>query len=224
MKNLIRFFVSLLVLSFVVAGHAYAYPIEVGDSVKFQNGTYGTTAGGEFNIIDAANGDFLFKTFCLEYSEHLNYSSTFIVDSISDTAYGGGYEDGVPAVDGDPISDETKWLYWNFVTGGLEIATDYTYSDSGINALQRAIWYLEGEIASLTDSLAEALIDAAGVAIAAGDSLGNVKVMNVSFENGGLAQSQLVADVAPVPEPSTLLLMSAGGGLLWLVRRRKANK
>jgi hypothetical protein len=32
------------------------------------------------------------------------------------------------------------------------------------------------------------------------------------------------AETAPVPEPSTFVLMGAGGGLLWLVRRRKSQK
>lgn len=80
---------------------------------------------------------------------------------------------------------------------------------------------LEDEFSSST--LANSLIDAAEAAVAADSFLGDVKVMNISFKNGGLAQSQLIA-TAPVPDPSTPILMVAGGGLLWLVRRRKVRK
>jgi len=214
MKRIIL--VALAVL-FVAAGSAYAYPVQVNDIVGFNNGTYGTTAGGEFDIVDS-NNNVLFKTFCLEYDEHVDYGSPFKVTDISGIAYGGGVNTDL----GDPISKQTQWLYWNYVTGALEGATDYAYNNTGINALQRAIWLLEEEIISTSDTLAQSLVVAAGFAVESGAYLGDVAVMNITFMDGTPAQSQLIAN-APVPEPATMVLL--GSGLVGLAfYRRKMKK
>lgn len=221
MKKLSHVTILMLSLLLFGASHLFAYPVAAGDTIKFQDSGVGTTAGGEFKILDAISGDYLFSTFCLEYDEYLSYSATFDVVDISDMAEGGGVNTDA----GDPLSAETKWLYWNFVTGSLQSTTSYTYTNAGIDALQKAIWFLEEEIKEIS-GLTEDLVNSAIAAVSGNAYIGDVKVMNIVWANdtSRKAQSQLIAEVAPVPEPSTFLLLGAGGGLLWLVRRRKASR
>ena len=225
MKKSILLVLLVAVLGSLFAAQAFAYPVQEGDQVTFSNGL-GSTNGGEFYIAKAGTSDFLFRTFCLEINEHVDYSTAFTVSNISDTAYGGGLENGASAGgDGDPISSETKWLYWNFFSGTLDEQTSFEgenfADDRGywIDALQRAIWLLEDELTSTTDSKANYLVSAATAAVSAGAFLGNVAVMNIEYPNGTYAQSQLIA--APVLEPATVLLLGAGFAGLVFFRRKK---
>ena len=202
-KNCRWWIPGLVVLSLLLPiSGVDAVPISVGDLINFSNGP-GNTAGGEF-IISSVNGTFdPFTSFCIETNEYINFSSEFKVDSISTAAYNGGSGGGTP----DPLDPRTAYLYYMFATNQL---SGYDYGDATLriadaNSLQLAIWYLEGEITTLTD--AQALAWIAEAEAAGWTDLGNVRVLNISYANPGtLAQSQLVL----VPEPSTLLLLGAG--------------
>ena len=80
--------------------------------------------------------------------------------------------------------------------------------------MQEAIWFLENEITSVS-GLASTLVDAANN-ITDFSGVGEVLVVNLAwgqnwgnFAAGDPAQDILVA-LAPVPEPSTFLLLGAG--------------
>ncbi len=156
-----RLFTLLTIASALLlftAGSAVAFPVSVNDTIYFDR-TYGNTAGGQFDVslsqsteTKRANSvdDYLFGTFCLEKNEHLDLSQGFKVAGISESAKNGGISgqsDENPSE--DPISNSTKWLYWNFVTHKLDQKVSaYSYQNlNSANGLQLAIWRLEGEVA-----------------------------------------------------------------------------
>src|SRR5690606_12853492 len=112
---------SLVALIAVFTGSVAEASLQVGDRIRFTD-KEGTQNGGEFGVhlkdspnpYMGGNGESaeLFRTFCLERNEYLDFSSSgFVIDSISKEAVNGGTGGPNP----DPISAETAWLYYNFV-------------------------------------------------------------------------------------------------------------
>lgn len=212
---------SLLLLCVALApAAAMAAPISVGDSVKFTDRP-GNTGGGEF--LATVNGVEQFITFCLQKTEYIDFQTTFIVSGISTGALTDPANKGGDANGFDPLSPQTAWLYTQFRANTL---SGYYFSgvnhQASANALQKAIWYFEGEIANPNNSF----VTLANNAVAGGwTGLGNVRVMNLSFPDGREAQDQLMLvpqSTTTVPEPASLALFGTGMGLLaWQLRRRQ---
>ncbi|MDP2324920.1 MAG: VPDSG-CTERM sorting domain-containing protein [Gammaproteobacteria bacterium] len=229
-----------LVSSFVAAaaGTAVAGQIQVGYSGS-SYGPYQTGQGGEFtynpltgwldvsgygpntkNIGVAGT----FQTFCLEGNETLNgYNATYTA-AMNKNAMDGGVV-GL----GDPLSVGTGWLYKQFASQVWEGSLSYNYGAGGrltsANALQQAIWWLEGEKSVAYDLgniyMAAAVgkfITQAGAKVDGAWNYG-VYALNMTTANGGLAQDGLYYVRTP-DGGFTLLMLGTGLFGLALARRR----
>jgi hypothetical protein len=196
------------------------------DTVKL----YDWTAAGNFAANGGNGGPFRaetsgpllgtssFVTFCIEYNEYFTYGTEYEF-VLSDAAKNGGVSGGYPE---DPVSNATKWLYYQAVTGGYSswyttAVPGASLADTDIGAnFQYAIWSLEGEM-SLTAGSAGALVAAYAsghenwAALAAQGH--HVYAMNLTSRNAAGAvinvQDQL-AYTAPVPDGGATLTLLAG--------------
>lgn len=193
-----------------VTGTAHADPIAVGDLIRF-TGSAGTLGGGAFSVDNLSTGpgvDFL--TFCLQMTQHIDYSQSFRVGGITNFADDAGGP--------DPISLETAWIFSSFRSGSL--------SSYGSNEIQAAIWVLEDEWTTDVGNSA-ALITLAHNQVNAGWVNNGVGVLNLFYTDGQQAQDQLTLNPPtsqlppePVPEPGTLSLMGVAGAALAAARKK----
>lgn len=212
----------------------------------------GAGHGGEFSIEQIAGHEFdvepislpgslggildRFETFCLERTEFINFSSTFIVELNTEAVHGGPNDGPDGPSGGDLLDSRTAYLYSQFVTGSL---SDYVYDSAATangnagkkdrteaaNALQNVIWFLEDEIDDAHQGLNSYERGLADLFLAdansnAGSGIGNVLVMNVFKLDGTHAQDQLVMFPEPIPAPGAAILACVGLGMVSTRRRR----
>ena len=182
---------------------------------------WGPNGGGEFNVTSSTQFG-AFKTFCLEYDEHIYIPGTFDY-TINSKAMGGG-----PGYtpNGDAISIGTAWLYSQFRAGTLQAGANVYDTASDQGGLQQAIWWLEEET-SAPGYGSNAWVDAAKAALSL-DDLGiranangayGVKVLNL--DTAGLATDRRQDVLAAMPDGGlTLGMLGTGLMAMGLARRR----
>lgn len=219
MKHIIFRQILIIGLFFLFSASAALGVPVVGNTIDIDNGTYGTTNGGEFYLdILQTSGDDMLVSFCVEKFEYIDYTSTFIITSISDNVVSGGGG----AVDGyDPLSSLTQWVFYKYV------ATDFfgPKSNELANNVQNLIWAVEGEQDWTTSDWT--FYGTFSTFYLANPTAYDkyVVALNLNYYNptnqtiGKGAQSQL----AIVPEPGTMLLFGTGlAGLAAVSRRRRS--
>ena len=159
-----------------------------------------------------------FGTFCIEKNEYFSNGGVYDV-GLNDGAVNGGISGAVSGK--DVISVGTAFLYENFVLGTL---SGFNYGDTNASTavrlsakqLQNTIWYLEGEITSVSQGYGSAgygsfLSLAQSQTNYASDYSGSaVKVMNLTSNDGrNFHQDQLVYTGVP-DAGATLSLLAIG--------------
>jgi hypothetical protein len=207
---------------------SFAATVTVGDTIRFDwaPGHQGGFNGGAFTAtVTAPVPGFSWYSFCVEKNEYINIPGTsFIVDSISGTAWNGGLGvlDPLTGINpapgtGDPISSQTAYLYSLYATGGLGL-TGPAGDPAQQTALQNVFWYLENEITTLPSGTLETQYYNLATSVASNSGFYGVAVVNPTYLNGTPAQSQLVY----VPEAGALFLF--GTGLVGLVGYRRIRR
>ncbi|MFN7891628.1 MAG: hypothetical protein ACK5OC_15155 [Pirellula sp.] len=170
--RLICFFALTLSL---VANSCFAGSLSKGDVIRLDrlNGAVpgSNSNGGEFSIWKQVSGggwEFIAKTFCLELSEFFVLGESLKVGAVS----GSSFFNGTNPPTADPLAGTTKFLYDSYMQGTLSsFVSGYQYGNAdSADALQKAIWAIEGERALTgtgNDILAQSLIDSATAQVAA---------------------------------------------------------
>lgn len=209
MKNIFKVSMLIAMVLFWVTS-AWALPIGVGDRIQ-------VTAGDRFLVHHMKTGD-TYDAFCVERTIYFQYGENMFVQSVGNEATTGGPNDGTPGPNGgDPLAQETIWLYASYWDGLFGVHTD-----SLMMQVQHAIWFMEDEYDAGVTAYND-LITMGGSTVTDFSVTGwDIQVINPVGADGREKQSLLVGN--PVPEPATMLLFGAGLLGMGLARLQRRNR
>lgn len=214
---------------------------QTGEGGEFTLTPYVTTSRGK-TVVDTISGlklDYFanaenvgpagsFQTFCVEKNENIYPYNDVAQGVLSSSAISGGKGLGPTGgtkngVTYDPLSIGSAWLYKQFALGTL---SDYKYDKehraNSADALQTALWWLEGEITTkpvnnifVNDVIAK--FGSADAAMADNNGTYSVMILHLTY-NGQPGQDQLVSYVPDGGTTCVLLGMALTG--IGVLRRK----
>lgn len=239
MKYLVSFACAIAVIISLGAEQSAA-SVQVGDTLKLVNGP--GSPGGVFKADSTASPDAwpVFPTFCVELHEYINFSSTYVVDSIALST------DASDSSKNKTLTAKAAWLYSSFLDGTLGLGFDggklNEIDDANGSKLQLAIWTAMGYTGGFAGSDISTYVGGSwydmyndATLFATWDTafansgwagVGDVRIMNLRTLSGGYAQDQLVRIPPPppgggdvAPEPTSFLVWTLVVGCVGFCRR-----